>query len=411
MRVISLFSGIGGICLAMSHAGFDIVAQVEINEYCRKVLKHHAPKYWQNSTQFTDVRDFGRPDINGEIDLIAGGFPCQPFSIAGARKGADDNRNLWGEFRRIISEFRPRAILLENVPAICSAYVDADGNRRPAYALTVIADLAQMGYDAQWGVIAAAEAGAMHERKRWYCVAYLPNSSGNRSRQSPTEQNASHQRADDSPPTTGQGLRQPNEIESGGEVSDTNGKRLEAPNASELRTGTTGADTGQANSGERLAGLEVSNAYEIGCHDGSDHRKERYLPADSWATPKGEPEWQGRQRGISTIGEVQHPTSAGLERSIRGELQRNQYPEPSGRESGELLVSGMGYSFNGFPRWLVGHRRVAPPLTEQYEWEHPRTIPVKTPNHKQEIMALGNAVFVPVVFSLCLGIADRLLGE
>lgn len=96
MRAISLFSGIGGIDLAMVHAGFDIVAQVEIDEFCRKVLKHHAPKYWRHSALFSDVRAFGRDSIDGRVDLIAGGFPCQPFSIAGSRKGASDNRNLWG---------------------------------------------------------------------------------------------------------------------------------------------------------------------------------------------------------------------------------------------------------------------------------------------------------------------------
>lgn len=299
MKAISLFSGIGGIDLAMSIAGFDIVAQVEINEYCRKVLTHHAKDYWSNATQFSDVRDFGRANITGSIDLIAGGFPCQPFSIAGARKGKDDNRNMWEEFRRIISEFRPRAVLLENVPAICAAYVDADGNRKPAYGLRVVADLTALGYDAQWGIIAAAEAGAMHERKRWFCVAYL---------------------------------------------SHTNGERLQASG-----TGGTGGD-------------------------------------------------------------VQYTASEGLERRIGQELRVNQSTESGGRESGLLSKRGVGVTIDGLPRWLAEHRRVAPPLTPQYEWEPNRTIPVKTPNHKEEVQAIGNAVFVPVVFSLCMGIRSALQG-
>lgn len=162
MNAISLFSGIGGMDIGFSAAGFNIIAQVEIDKYCRRVLKRHAPEWWKNAEQFTDVCEFGRNSVKGEIAVIFGGFPCQPHSVAGKRKGAMDSRNLWPEFRRIISEFRPRAVLLENVPGILST----------GYAPTIIAELAQMGYVGSAGIISARDAGAPHRRERWWCVAY-----------------------------------------------------------------------------------------------------------------------------------------------------------------------------------------------------------------------------------------------
>lgn len=121
MNAVSLFSGIGGMDIAFAAAGFDIIAQVEINEFCQRVLRKHK-RYWPHAALFADVRRFGIEDIPAGIivDCLFGGFPCQPFSVAGKQEGADDHRNLWPEFRRIIGEIRPRAVLLENVPGIAA---------------------------------------------------------------------------------------------------------------------------------------------------------------------------------------------------------------------------------------------------------------------------------------------------
>ena len=162
MNAISLFSGIGGLDIGFSAAGFNIIAQVEIDKFCQSILKRHAPEWWPNANHFADVREFGRASIAGAIAVIFGGFPCQPHSTAGKRKGAEDSRDLWPEFRRVIGEIRPRCVLLENVPGIIST----------GYAAIVAGDLAALGYDAQWGIISAADAGAPHKRERWFCVAY-----------------------------------------------------------------------------------------------------------------------------------------------------------------------------------------------------------------------------------------------
>jgi len=158
----SLFTGIGGIDLAFVAAGCEIAFQVEIDDFCRKVLKKNEQRYWPNATRFTDVRAVGGHNLP-RVDILFGGFPCQDISVAGKGLGIKEGTRsgLWFEFARIIGELRPGVVLLENVPAILTR----DG-------AVVIANLAAMGYVGHWGIISAAEAGAPHKRERWFCVAY-----------------------------------------------------------------------------------------------------------------------------------------------------------------------------------------------------------------------------------------------
>lgn len=168
LKAISLFSGIGGIDVGLSSAGFDIIAQVEIDEYCQQVLKKHAPKWWPNAVIHADAGQFGSAAISERTtDIISAGFPCQPFSEAGKQRGADDNRNMWPETARIIGEIQPRAILLENVTGLITRTGDT-----PGYVGTVLTDLSKMGYVGAWGVISAADVGASHIRERVWIVAY-----------------------------------------------------------------------------------------------------------------------------------------------------------------------------------------------------------------------------------------------
>lgn len=158
----SLFSGIGGIDLAFVAANFDIAFQVEIDDYCTKVLEKHHDRYWSNAKRFTDIRAVTGNELP-EVTVLCGGFPCQDLSVAGKRAGiAEGTRSgLWSEFARLIGDLRPRVVLLENVPGILTL-----GGP------TVIADLAKMGYVGHWGTLSAADAGAPHRRERWFCVAY-----------------------------------------------------------------------------------------------------------------------------------------------------------------------------------------------------------------------------------------------
>ncbi len=160
MRVGSLFSGIGGLDLGLERAGMEIAWQVESDPFCRKVLQKH----WPAVPRFGDIHDVRGNELD-PVDLICGGFPCQPVSCAGKRKGAADERWLWPEFYRIICHLEPSWVLVENVPGLLSA----DGGRLFA---GILRDLAECGYDAEWQVLSAAAFGAPHLRRRLFLVAY-----------------------------------------------------------------------------------------------------------------------------------------------------------------------------------------------------------------------------------------------
>lgn len=152
----SLFSGIGGMDLGLERAGMECRWQVEIDPFCRKVLTKH----WPNVPKYGDIRELTGAELE-PVDCIAGGFPCQPVSLAGKRLAQSDERWLWPEFARLIRILRPYTALLENVPGLLSA-----GMGR------VLGDLAEIGYDAEWDCIPASAVGAPHLRYRIFIVAY-----------------------------------------------------------------------------------------------------------------------------------------------------------------------------------------------------------------------------------------------
>lgn len=160
----SLFSGIGGIDLGLERAGMRCEWQVEKDEFCQKVLQKH----WPNVTRHGDIRGLDTSTL-APVDLIAGGFPCQPHSVAGQRKASKDERDLWGEFARIIRELRPRWVLCENVVGLLSS-------ENGRFYSGVLRDLAQAGYDAQWFVLSAAQFGAPQLRERVFIVAHSTRS-------------------------------------------------------------------------------------------------------------------------------------------------------------------------------------------------------------------------------------------
>jgi len=133
---------------------------VEIDGFCRKVLEKH----WPDVLKFGDVHDIREGQLEA-VDLICGGFPCQPVSVAGQRRGADDERWLWPQFRRVCAMVRPRWVLVENVPGLLSA----DAGRLMG---GILRDLAALGYDAEWDCIPAAAVGAPHLRYRVFIVAH-----------------------------------------------------------------------------------------------------------------------------------------------------------------------------------------------------------------------------------------------
>jgi len=164
----SLFSGIGGIDLAFEWAGFTTAWQVEKEPFCQRVLANHFPQ----AARYSDIYECHNLP---HVDVVTAGFPCQPFSDAGLKRGVNDERFLVPEMLRIIGEVQPYAILLENVPGFASIN---DG----AIFRELLRLLAQMGYDAEWGRIRASDMGATHRRERWFCVAYAQSNYDKRER-------------------------------------------------------------------------------------------------------------------------------------------------------------------------------------------------------------------------------------
>ena len=156
MTVGSLFSGIGGFDLGLERAGMTIKWQVEIDDFCNKVLEKH----WPDVKRYRDIKEL-RGDELEPVDLICGGFPCQPFSAAGKRRSKEDDRYLWPEMLRVIRAVRPNWIVGENVAGIVSLALD-----------DVLSDLENEGYTCQSFIIPACAVNAPHRRDRVWIIAH-----------------------------------------------------------------------------------------------------------------------------------------------------------------------------------------------------------------------------------------------
>ena len=160
LRHLDLFSGIGGFALAARWTGkVETIGFCEIDPWCRRVLAKH----WPDVIQHDDIKTLTGSALEqfGRIDLITGGYPCQGFSSAGRGRGKDDDRYLWPEMLRVVSEARPRFVLVENSPRIKAMVLDDMCN-----------DLESIGYSCGAIDIPALAVGAQHERNRMWVVAY-----------------------------------------------------------------------------------------------------------------------------------------------------------------------------------------------------------------------------------------------
>jgi DNA (cytosine-5)-methyltransferase 1 len=172
MRHGSLFSGIGGFDLAAEWMGWENVFHCEWNPFGQRVLKH----YWPNAESFNDITKTDFTKYYGTVDIITGGFPCQPYSSAGKRLGKEDERHLWPEMLRAIREISPSYVVGENVRGL------ANWNRGLVFE-EVCADLENIGYQVAPCIIPACGIGAPHRRERIWFVAYS-DSNARRSRSS-----------------------------------------------------------------------------------------------------------------------------------------------------------------------------------------------------------------------------------
>jgi DNA (cytosine-5)-methyltransferase 1 len=167
MKVLDLFSGIGGFSLGLERAGMETVAFCEFDKHARKVLNKH----WPNVPVYEDVRELTNERLKSDgitgIDVITGGFPCQDISVAGKQAGIGEGTRsgLWSECARLVREIRPNYAIFENVTALLSG-------EQGRWFQRVLFDLSQIGYDAEWHCIPASELGAHHHRDRVWIIAY-----------------------------------------------------------------------------------------------------------------------------------------------------------------------------------------------------------------------------------------------
>lgn len=162
MNVLSLCSGIGGFELGLERVGMTVVGQVEIDDFCQRVLAKHWPKVPRHN----DVRtcpQWWRSEPRPGVDLIAAGFPCQPSSLCGERKGETDDRWLWPAVARTVTDLEPEWFVFENVPGLRTMGLG-----------TVLTDLHDLGYRCRVGEISACAMGASHTRTRLLGLAHSP---------------------------------------------------------------------------------------------------------------------------------------------------------------------------------------------------------------------------------------------
>lgn len=318
MTHASLFSGIGGGELAASWLGWRNLFHCEINPFGRKVLNYWFP----NSQCYEDITRTDFTPWRGRVDVLTGGFPCQPFSCAGQRRGAEDDSYLWPQMLRAIREIRPTWVVGENVAGILTMVQPGSETEMGGSASlfdesllyraeqefvveTVCRDLEREGYSVQPLVIPACAVGAPHRRDRVWFIAY---------------------RSD------------------GRHGSASQGKRSAIP--ARVGIGASCAERPIANSdGER-------------CHDGSDNRQERYVHHDEERdAAQGEPQRDQRQCGIGADGEAAPDAEIGRcmsrRRSADGRQERPQ-------ERNGILGDALGY----------GQERIAPDSeSARGEWQ------------------------------------------
>lgn len=235
LRLGGLCSGIGGMEYAFAAAGFDVRWLVEINPFCRRVLEHHQAECWPHARIHEDVFHVGRHNLSA-VDVITAGFPCQPFSTAGRRRGTADERFIWPEIWRVIQELKPVVVLLENVAGLRTNDCGRTFKR-------ILWQLNEGGFDAEWAHLKAADIGAPHLRERLFIVAYAR-------RQRHPEQEAGNATSDKERNDTARQCRGQTElhaVESSGQaVGDAAGSREEAVQPVQCQSQSAGYVMGDA---------------------------------------------------------------------------------------------------------------------------------------------------------------------
>ena len=248
MKLLDLFSGIGGFSLGAEYNNIETIGFVEKDAFCQKVLRKH----WPNTPIIGNIRDVTK-DTFESVDIVSGGFPCQPFSVAGKRRGTDDDRYLWDETIRVVSLYKPRWFVGENVEGIVNI-------QNGMVLRQVQDDLEKEGFEVQCGIIPASGIGAWHQRKRVWILGYSQHNGSSTTKE---------QRGD-TQTSTGSQERENSSLQSertsrptdNGNVSNTHDSRDRASRHGSQRKGEKNAKEGQDRSqfeSSRHSENDVSN--------------------------------------------------------------------------------------------------------------------------------------------------------
>lgn len=344
MTHASLFSGIGGFDLAAHWAGIENVFACEIDEFCRKVLAKRFP----NTTLYKDIKETKFGQYCGTVDIISGGFPCQPFSVAGKRAGTTDNRYLWGEMLRVVREVQPEWVIAENVRGLTNI---ANGSTFE----TVCNDLEVSGYKVQSFIIPALTVGAPHKRDRIWIIAHSDSNVTKHNTgeiQEPAKDNEGKTRQEDRERMWGK---------SGAEVNQS---PLSATNSEGLRYGGRG-DGNNSNDRERFIYKDKQN-----------NRNPIRGKADT-----------GNELVSSD------PTGTGSQRSNKREIQLNDNPGYCGRQSwAEKWIEAIARIY-GMDDGLSGGMDG---LNERY----------KDRSRRQRIKTMGNSIVPQIAYQIFIAIKE-----
>ncbi|MNW44602.1 putative BsuMI modification methylase subunit YdiP [compost metagenome] len=367
MNHLSLFSGIGGIDLAAHWAGMETVAFCEREPFPQKVLRKHwpdVPIYDDVCTLTADrLKEDGIIGPGRTIDIISGGYPCQPFSHAGKRQGKEDDRHLWPEVYRLLQEIRPRWFVGENVAGHVTLGLD-----------DVLSDLGDIGYTAQPFIIPSAAVGAPHRRDRVFIAGYTT---------SPGFPEWRQPRLTEESEKTGAGMESEPE-RSGQNVADTCIFGSQTKGSEQQTTGTTRDSKNVAHSESNIEGrLPIRTGTtdaRLAC-SGED-------VANTYSEP-----------GLETN---QNACTIRSEWDSRDNVSRSSRPSTS-RKSVGTIESRLGGVLDGLSNWLERYPWPAGQGAEQFDWEPPR-VATGVKDRVGRLKALGNAVNPVQIYPILVAI-------
>jgi len=356
MRVGSLFSGIGGIEYGLERSGLVTSHEwmIEMDDYCCSVLEKNFPNALIINDKIENIDPLNLP----KIDILTAGFPCQPVSTAGNRKGVTDERWLWDEVWRFIDVLRPRYFILENVPGLFTA------NKGEAFE-RVIKDIAQSrSYRFEWQIISARSVGAAHLRKRFFGVGVLGNTEHNGLSKSEKGQSIGKRFVSW---RQGEEVQEKINRESKGESEDNSILNTESKSSNETNQSPSSIST------SRETRIDIGTG-----HRGKESKVDRQ-EAELWmgSTAYGFPRWMARLGLVNVwTGSIKFPTAATRD-------WKDTY--------GTVLTGSKTSKRKTLPLEIFRKLRDEIKDFEMWEYGMPRSAE-EYPNRKARIMALGNAV-------------------